>query len=54
MYGRIFAPLWGGGRVGSGSRFESRVGCASVRKVAFLIVDATPRRRICEAWSVKT
>jgi len=54
IYGRRFAPLEGGGRVGSGDRFESRVGCAGTWKVAFLMVDATPKRRMCDVCEVKT
>lgn len=46
--------MWGAGRVGSSGRLESRTGCAGTRKAAFFMVEATPRRRVCDLWSVKT
>lgn len=44
----------GAGREGSSGKLERRMGCEGTRKAAFLMVEATPRRRMCEAWSVKT
>jgi len=42
-YGRMLAPVE-----------EKRSGCEETRKETFLMVEATPRRRVCEAWEVKT
>ena len=44
----------GAGRVGSSVRLERRTGWAGMWNEAFLMVDATPRRRMWLLWSVKT